>query len=158
MDLSQYIYQMIAILKKFNLCIIIYMKDLKDIIFEKILINKDTEIQSSLELRQSRKNWSIDKAEDGDIIYKGSNLYFIYKCVNDKKYSIYSSEDAIIYHICGNPVTKRVSVGPDCGVGLITDNKNNFKLASVEQCKVFLDFLKEKGYKWDDKNKKIIQN
>ena len=133
------------------------MKQLNTYILEKILINKDTKIQSSLELRQSIENWSIDKVEDGDIIKK-SNFYFIYKCLNDnKKYNKYARENAIVYHICGCPVTGRVTVGPDCGVGLITDNKNDFKLASIEQCKVFLDFLKEKGYEWDYKNKKIIQ-
>jgi len=106
------------------------------------------------------ENWTINDAEDGDIIISKYNQ-FIYKCLNDdKKYC--SEPTAIIYHACYNLTpfhsSKPLSIGPDIGVGSLKDgNYQQFKLSSKEECKELFNALDKAGYKWNDVKLKLVK-
>ena len=131
------------------------MKLLKNFIFEKFKINSKT-----VQHKKQRDDWSIETAEDGDIIKDWNNLYFIYKCLNDgKKYS-HASENAIVYYIAAygfGEERAKLIIGPDTGVGTSSDRPEKFKLATEEECEEFFNFLKEKGYKWDKYKKELVK-
>ena len=126
------------------------MKDLISII-EKLKVNSKLQVNN---------DWTIEDAQDGDIIISKYNQ-FIYKGLDkDKKYC--PEPTAIIYHACYNlssfHSSKPLSIGPDIGVGCLKDsNYQKFKLSSKEECKELFDALKNKGYEWDDKNLKLVK-
>ena len=122
------------------------MKDLKDIIQEKLKVGSKTKIHT-----RNPEDWSIIDAEDGDIVkWNDSGLYFIYKCLD-------TDNKTIIYHIaCILDDRKILYEGPDKGVGDIT-KPNLFKLASEKEKEKFFEFLKEKGYKWDDTKLEVVK-
>ena len=130
------------------------MKNLISII-EKLKVNSNTKVHN-----RNPEDWNIEKAENGDIVCT-KYVCFIYKCLDkDKKYS--NSDRAIIYHACYNlssfHSSKSLSIGPDIGVGsLKASDYQKFKLSSKEECKELFDALKKKGYKWDDKNLKLVK-
>lgn len=128
------------------------MKQIIEFINEKLIINKNIKIKRNLD------DWSIETAEDGDIVKDWNDLYFIYKCLNENKKYSQASEDAIVYHVCGILDERRkIYIGPDCGVGTASDKKEKFKLATEEERNEFFDFLKEKGYEWNDAKLKLIK-
>ena len=119
-------------------------------IIEKLKVNSKSQVNN---------DWSIEDAKDRDIIMSKYNQ-FIYKGLNkDKKYC--PEPTAIIYHACYNLSSfrsKPLSIGPYIGVGSLKDRDyQNFKLSSKEECKELFDALKQKGYKWDDKNLKLVR-
>ena len=130
------------------------MKEINQYILEKLRINKDTKFKK-LKLAE---NWSIENAEDGDFVnWNGTELYFIYKCLNselDKSKSL--SGDTIIYHAAYNFNLDKLDIGPDTGVGDIK-RPENFSLASEEKKEEFIKVLKDKGYEWDDDKKELIK-
>ena len=129
------------------------MKNLINII-EKLKVNSQTKVHN-----RNPEDWTIETAEDGDIIMSEYNQ-FIYKGLDeDKKYC--SEPTAIIYHVCYNispNALNKLSIGPDVGVGSLKDSDyQNFKLSSKEECKELFNAIKQKGYEWDDKNLKLIK-
>ena len=127
------------------------MKQLSQYILEKLQIKKDSKIKNHQE------NWSIETAEDGDIVIDQNDLYFIYKCLNEGKKYTNAASNAIVYHVAGILDERRkIFLGPDTGVGTL-ENKKYFRLATEEECNNFFEFLKEKGYKWNDKKLELIK-
>ena len=127
------------------------MKNLKDIILEKLIINKNIKIKRNLD------NWSIETAQDGDIVELNEDLLFIYKGLNKDFHVSNAGDDAIVYHatyICDE--RKKLEVGIGTGVGVIT-GRFQYKLASEEKCEEFMEALKKAGYKWDDNKLKIVK-
>ena len=57
------------------------MKNLKDIILEKLVINKN------IKIKRNYDNWTIEDAKEGDIISSKYNT-FIYKGLDEKKNNI----------------------------------------------------------------------
>ena len=118
-------------------------------IIEKLKVNSKSQVNN---------DWTIETAEDGDIIMSEYNQ-FIYKGLDeDKKYC--SEPTAIIYHVCYNlssvPSSKPLSIGPDIGVGSLKDGDyQKFKLSSKEECKELFDALKQKAYKWNEEKLKL---
>ena len=127
------------------------MKQLSQYILEKLQIKKDSKIKNHQE------NWSIETAEDGDIVIDQNDLYFIYKCLNEGKKYTNATSNAIVYHVAGILDERRkIFLGPDTGVGTL-ENKKYFRLATEEECNNFFEFLKEKGYKWNDKKLELTK-
>jgi len=129
------------------------MNNLIDFIQEKLKVGSKTKIHT-----RNPEDWTIKDAEDGDIIKLHDYLYFIYKCLNkDKKYK--ASEDAIVYHIVVNMNIKKVFLGPDTGIGTISDKDilTKFALANDEECNKFLEILEEEGFKWDETKLEIVK-
>lgn len=126
------------------------MKSLLNII-EGLKIGSKTKIHHI-----DKENWSIDKAENGDMIVINSGLLFIYKSLDtEKKFSTFSN--AIVYHACCSiknesiPENHNLQIGPSIGVGTTKDNKiNNYKLAPKKLCDEFIKLLEKEGYKWDE--------
>lgn len=138
------------------------MKSLYNFIIEKFKINSKSVSNKSYVNRQLVDNWNIKDAEDGDIVqWNSSELYFIYKCLNENRQYKATYEDSIVYHVAYDFNTKSLSLGPDTGVGHIEDNdeknKRLYQLASIEKCEDLFDALEENGYYWDYKNKKLIK-
>jgi len=128
------------------------MKDLKEIIQEKLKINSKTQIHN-----RNPKDWSILNAEDGDIVELYENLLFIYKGLNKDYHINNASPDAIVYHatyICDN--RKKLEVSTDTGVGTI-EKTERYKLASPEKCEEFYQALDKAGYKWDETKLEVIK-
>lgn len=132
------------------------MKSFKSFINEALKINSKSKINKHLE-RQLLDDWTIDKAEDGDIVHNiGSELYFIYKCLNtDHKYKKDLSENTIIYHVAYDFKRDDLSIGPDCGIGGI-EYRKYFELATIDKCEELFKALKNHLYKWDEINKKLV--
>ena len=127
------------------------MIKLQDYIQEKLQINKDSKA------KPGRDNWTIETAKNGDIIHwNNTGLYFIYKCLNDKRRYADTNSDAIVYHVAGNIETNKVYLGPDTGVGSYK-NPELFELATDEEVEKFLKFLNEQGYKWNDKKLALLK-
>ena len=126
------------------------MKQLSQFINEKLHPSK-------YDKEKQRPEWSIEFANDGDIVqWNDSELYFIYKCLNKNRKYKETDEDTIVYHVACNLEQKKLYLGPDTGVGDINKPKL-FKLANEEQIKNIFEFLKENGYKWDDNKKELIE-
>jgi len=128
------------------------MKQIKEFILEKLKVN------SKMKKARDLDNWSIDKAEDGDIVELNENLLFIYKGLNKDFHVNNANDNAIVYHatyICDN--RKKLEVGIDTGVGLISERPERYKLASEEKCEEFYDALNKAGYKWDDAKLEIVK-
>ncbi len=126
------------------------MKQLSQFILEKLHPSKYNK-------EKQRPEWSIEFANDGDIVqWNDSELYFIYKCLNKNRKYKEADEDSIVYHVACNLEQKKLYLGPDTGVGTYLKPKL-FKLANEEQIKNIFEFLKENGYKWDDNKKELIK-
>ena len=128
------------------------MKQIIEFINEKLIINKNIKIKRNLD------DWTIKTAQDGDIVEMDEDLLFIYKGLNKDFHVNNASDNAIVYHatyICDN--RKKLSVGIDTGVGLISERPERYKLASEEKCDEFMEALKKAGYKWDDNKLKIVK-
>ena len=129
------------------------MIDIKNYILEKLKIGTNTKIRT-----RNKENWSIENAEDGDVVcWNGDTLFFIYKCLNTGYDYSNASENAIVYHasyIADN--RQKIDIGPDTGVG-DTSKPQLFKLATDEQCRQFYKALEKHGYKWDDNKKEIVK-
>ena len=135
------------------------MNNISTYILEKLVINKNIKTQSSLENRQTRENWSIENAENGDIVsWNDDTLLFIYKCLNTGNNKINNATDnAIVFHASWISDDRNIlEIGIDTGVG-DTSKPYLYKLAPVEKCKNFYQEIEKKGYKWDDIHKKIIK-
>lgn len=143
------------------------MKQLKSIILgTKKSLSIDDYIQEKLKINSKSKvytknpdDWTIEDAEDGDIILT-RDTQFIYKCLDkNKEYSTRTS--SIIYHACYSLSSfhrlKRLHIGPDIGVGTIDDNEYKYKLSSKEECKELFDALDKAGYKWDETKLEVIK-
>lgn len=134
------------------------MKNLKDIILEKININEKLIINKNIKIKRNLDDWTIETAQDGDIVELDDTLLFIYKGLNKDLHVNNASPDAIVYHatyICDE--RKRLEVGIDTGVGAITGRSNKYKLASEDKCDEFMEALRKKGYIWDDNKLKIVK-
>ena len=134
------------------------MKSINKFILEKLKITKDTKINV-----KNLDTWTINDAEDGDIIEKKSfvnnKIYFMYKCLNiGKKYSP-GSENAIVYHAIWLPYKKNIDIKTYTGVGTIDEynSDNIFHLASEEICEKFYKDINKQGYKWDNIKKEIVK-
>jgi len=128
------------------------MKNLKEIICEKLKINSKTKIHN-----RNPKDWSILNAEDGDIVELYENLLFIYKGLNKDLHVNDAVSDAIVYHatyICD--YRKKLEVITDTGVGTI-EKPERYKLASPEKCEEFYQALDEHGYKWDEIKLEVVK-
>ena len=128
------------------------MKQIIEFINEKLIINKNIKIKRNLD------DWTIETAQDGDIVALDETLLFIYKGLNKDIHVNNAGDDAIVYHatyICDD--RKKLDVGVDTGVGVITGRSNRYKLASEEKCDEFMEALKKAGYKWDDNKLKIVK-
>ena len=128
------------------------MKQIIEFINEKLIINKNIKIKRNLD------DWTIETAQDGDIVELDEDLLFIYKGLNKDIHVNNAGDDAIVYHatyICDE--RKKLDVGVDTGVGVITGRSNRYKLASEEKCDEFMEALKKAGYKWDDNKLKIVK-
>ena len=129
------------------------MKDLKDIIQEKLKIGSKTQIHT-----RNPENWSIIDAEDGDIVELDDTLLFIYKGLNKNLHVNNACPNAIVYHatyICD--YRKKLSVGIDTGVGTIDNKPERYKLASPKKCEEFYQALDKHGYKWDETKLEIVK-
>ena len=134
------------------------MKLLNNYITEKLKINSKSKINT-----KDLDTWTINDAEDGDIIEKTSfnntKIYFIYKCLNiGKKYSS-ADENAIVYHAIWLPYKKNIDIKIDTGVGTIDeyDSDNIYHLASEEIWEKFYKDINKQGYKWDNIKKEIVK-
>ena len=131
------------------------MKNLISII-EKLKVNSKTKINTH------KDNWSIDTAEDGDIVMSDSVL-FIYKSLDtEKKFSTFSN--AIIYHACCRiykgsiPKDHDLEIGPSIGVGTAKDdNINHYKLAPKDLCDEFIKLLEKEGYIWNEVKLELVK-
>ena len=129
------------------------MKNLKDIIQEKLKVNSKTKVYN-----KNPEDWSIVDAEDGDIVELNNNLLFIYKGLNKDYHVNNAGPNAIVYHatyICDN--RKKLEVITDTGVGEITNRPERYKLASPEKCEEFYQALDKAGYKWDETKLEVIK-
>ena len=129
------------------------MKDLKDIIQEKLKVGSKTQIHT-----RNPEDWSIVDAEDGDIVEIDDTLLFIYKGLNKDYHVNNAGPNAIVYHatyICDN--RKKLEVITDTGVGEITNRPERYKLASPEKCEEFYQALDKAGYKWDETKLEVIK-
>ena len=129
------------------------MKDLKDIICEKLKINSKTKIHT-----RNPEDWNIENAEDGDIVELNDTLLFIYKGLNKDYHVSNAGPYAIVYHatyICDN--RKKLEVITDTGVGTIDNRPERYKLASPEKCEEFYQALDKHGYKWDDTKLEVVK-
>lgn len=134
------------------------MKNFKDILHKKLLITEKLIINKNIKIKRNLDDWSIDTAQDGDIVELDETLLFIYKGLNKDLHVNNASADAIVYHatyICDE--RKKLEVGIDTGVGSIIGRSNKYKLASEEKCDEFMEALKKAGYKWDDNKLKIVK-
>jgi len=128
------------------------MKRIDNFINEKLIINKNIKIKRNLD------DWTIETAQDGDIVELNEYLLFIYKGLNKDFHINNAYDDSIVYHavyFCDN--TKKLKVGVDTGVGNILGGTERYKLASEEKCEEFIEALKKAGYKWDDNKLKIVK-
>ena len=107
--------------------------------------------------RQLLEDWNIQKAEDGDFVqWNSSDLYFIYKCLNEGKKYVNTYEDSIVYHAAYDFNTKHLTIGPETGVGDIK-KPDLFTLASVKKKEEFIKVLEDNSYEWDDDKKELIK-
>ena len=86
------------------------MKNLKDIIQEKLKVGSKTQIHT-----RNQEDWSIVDAEDGDIVELDDTLLFIYKGLNKDYHINNAGPNAIVYHatyICDN--RKKLEVITKC--------------------------------------------
>ena len=130
------------------------MKQLKDIIQEKLTIGSKTKVNV-----RNRDTWTIDDAVNGDIVEDVGvgDLLFIYKGLNKDLHINNTSGNTIVYHAYYiNDDRKKLGVGVDTGVG-VTYNIESYKLATDEQCEEFYQALKDNGYKWDNNKKEIVK-
>ena len=128
------------------------MKDLKDIIQEKLKVGSKTKIHT-----RNLEDWSIADAEDGDIVELNDTLLFIYKGLNKDYHVNNAGDNAIVYHatyICDN--RKKLEVTTNTGVGTI-EKPERYKLASPEKCEEFYQALDKAGYKWDETKLEVIK-
>ena len=128
------------------------MKQITNFISEGLRINKNTKVTRNFD------EWSILDAEDGDIVELDEDLLFIYKGLNKDFHVNNAGDDAIVYHatyICDE--RKKLDVGIDTGVGVITGRSNRYKLASEEKCEEFYEALDKAGYKWDEAKLEIVK-
>jgi len=129
------------------------MKNLKELIQEKLKVGSKTRIHT-----RNPEDWSIDKAEDGDIVELNDNLLFIYKGLNKDFHVNNAGDNAIVYHatyICDN--RKKLEVITDTGVGEINNRPERYKLASSEKCEEFYQALDKAGYKWDETKLEVVK-
>ena len=127
------------------------MKQIIEFINEKLIINKNIKIKRNLD------DWTIETAQDGDIVALDETLLFIYKGLNKDFHINNSGDDVIVYHatyICDN--RKKLEVITDTGVGTI-EKPERYKLASPEKCEEFYQALDKAGYKWDETKLEVIK-
>lgn len=99
--------------------------------------------------------WTIQDAKDGDVLFQDlmGGYTFIYNGVNPNMAMLYSfiisndGEDVLPYHI-GKPNT---------GIGNIEENKNIIYPATKEQRDFLFQKMKEAGYEWSNKDRKLIK-
>ena len=128
------------------------MKQITNFISEGLRINKNTKVTRNLD------EWSILDAEDGDIVVLNETLLFIYKGLNKDFHVNNASDDAIVYHATYiNDNRKKLEVGIDTGVGLISQRPERYKLASEKECEEFYEALDKAGYKWDEAKLEIVK-
>jgi len=135
------------------------MKSVLNII-EGLKINSKTKLVKKY--NRYVKNWTIENAEDGDIVKVNNQIFFIYKCLNtNKKYLRQANEDTIIYHASylrikhADGYKHIIKIGPNSGVGTV--GTLSYELASDKECENFINELKKQGYKWDFENKELIK-
>ena len=130
------------------------MKNLKELIEEKLKVNSKTNIHT-----QNPKDWTIMDAENGDfVVWTSGPLYFIYKCLNKECQINETPDNTIVFHVLYNPDQDKLYIGPDTGIGdADISRKNVFKLASDKECQILLNGLEKHGYKWDDKKLKVTK-
>ena len=128
------------------------MKQLKEIIQEKLKINSKTKIHT-----QNQEDWTIKDAEDGDmVVWTPGPLIFIYKGLN-KEFKVNSTtDDAIVYHILYNPEQDKIYPGPDTGIGDI-NKPNVYRLATEEEYEILLGGINKHGYKWDETKLEVVK-
>jgi len=128
------------------------MKDLKDIIQEKLKINSKTKIHT-----RNLEDWNIQNAENGDfVVWTPGTLYFIYAGLNKDFRVNNAGDDAIIYHILYNPDQDKIYPGPDTGIGDI-NKPNVYQLASEEEREILLKGIDKGGYKWDETKLEVVK-
>jgi len=133
------------------------MKTLNKYIIEGLKINSKTKV-----IGRDLKNWTIENAEDGDLVEMPDiNIVFLYKCLNTKK-EIQASPKAIIYHAYYiYDDRKRLVIKTDTGVGTVDEENTNtykkYRLASETLTEEFFQSLRERGYKWDNSKKELVR-
>ncbi|MBO4531448.1 MAG: hypothetical protein J5767_12525 [Paludibacteraceae bacterium] len=96
--------------------------------------------------------WTIDDAKEGDVIAIG-NEYFLFKEKNNN-----TSPTVYISHcFCNSAKAFRVTNGRDCGEFFPVENGSRVHPATKEQRDTLFAKMKEAGYEWDAKNKKLIE-
>ena len=94
-----------------------------------------------------------DEVQDGDILV-GGECIFIYKGIDsEKKYG--GTNEAIIHYACINNIDNYVSIGPKIGVGSFAWIK--YRKAYTDERDLLFARLKEKGYKWEGREKGLIK-
>lgn len=128
------------------------MKDLKDIIQEKLKVGSKTKIHT-----RNPEDWDIQNAENGDfVVWTPGTLYFIYAGLNKDFKVNNTTDDAIVYHILYNPDQDKIYPGPDTGIGDI-NKPNVYQLASEEEREILLKGIDKGGYKWDETKLEVIK-
>ena len=128
------------------------MKDLKDIIQEKLKVGSKTQIHT-----RNQEDWNIQNAENGDfVVWTPGTLYFIYAGLNKDFKVNNTTDDTIVYHILYNPEQDKIYPGPDTGIGGI-NKPNVYRLATEEEYEILLGGINKHGYKWDETKLEVIK-
>ena len=128
------------------------MKQLNQYLIEKFKISLN-----NIEKKKYRslKDWTINKAEDGDFV-KFGNIYFIFKCFNTGHKYGDLSEDSIVYRAYYNTNTHNLLSDIGLGVGVPGDG-SRYHLLDDDEKENFIQILYDKGYIWDEEEKKLIK-
>jgi len=128
------------------------MKKINQYLVEKFKISSN-----NIEKKKNRslKDWTISKAEDGDFV-KFGNIYFIFKCLNTGHKYGDLSENSIVYHAYYNTTTNNLFSNIGMGVGGGGD-ESRYHLLDDDEKEKFIQILYDKGYIWDEEEKKLIE-
>lgn len=92
--------------------------------------------------------WTIKDAQEGDVIATPNGNIFIFKCINSNGqiWDYCGIYNGTFYPKSGSPNGESI---PECC--------KDYKLATLEQCNLLWQRMREAGYKWNSRTKEVVK-
>lgn len=103
---------------------------------------------SQLAVEEDYHLWRIEDAQDGDVIATPNDNIFIFKRINSNGqiWDYCGIYNGTFYPESGSP---NGEITPECC--------KDYKPATLEQCNLLWQKMREKGYKWNSRTKEVVK-
>ena len=124
---------------------VILICDIRNNLYDVIFADGEHRLYDTNILDKESRLWTIEDAQDGDVLVASDGSIFIFAGVVDYACKYYAA--FTLYN--GISINKEVELGS-------WELSNHVHPATKEQCDLLFAKMREKGYKWNNEKKEVI--